>query len=97
MALLRAVNVGGTAKLPMSELKAMCCEAGLARVETYIASGNAVFDSKASPSRAKAELLELAGALRLVDAERVHLDLGMARMLEATLRRDRNRYFVGGD
>jgi len=37
--LLRAVNVGGTGKLPMSELKAICCDAGFARVETYIASG----------------------------------------------------------
>src|SRR5471032_1607051 len=56
IALLRAVNVGGTGKLPMSELKAMCCDAGFARVETYIASGNVVFESKAAPSRVKAEL-----------------------------------------
>ncbi len=28
VALLRAVNVGGTGKLPMSELKAMCEELG---------------------------------------------------------------------
>jgi uncharacterized protein (DUF1697 family) len=56
IALLRAVNVGGTGKLPMSELKAMCCGAGFARVETYIASGNVVFESKVAPSRAKAEL-----------------------------------------
>jgi uncharacterized protein DUF1697 len=42
VALLRAVNVGGTGKLPMSELWAMCCEAGFAGVETYIASGNVV-------------------------------------------------------
>src|SRR4029079_9550290 len=54
--LLRAVNVGGTGKLPMSELRAICCEAGYARVETYIASGNVVFESKAAPSRVKAEL-----------------------------------------
>src|SRR6185312_8700991 len=54
--LLRAVNVGGTGKLPMSELRAICCEAGFARVETYIASGNVVFESKAAPSRVKAEL-----------------------------------------
>ena len=53
---LRAVNVGGTGKLPMSELRAICCEAGFARVETYIASGNVVFESKAAPSRVKAEL-----------------------------------------
>jgi uncharacterized protein (DUF1697 family) len=56
VALLRAVNVGGTGKLPMSELKAMCHDAGLARVETYIASGNVVFESKAAPSKVKAEL-----------------------------------------
>ncbi len=56
IALLRAVNVGGTGKLPMSELKSMCTDAGFARVETYIASGNVVFDSKAKPSSVKAEL-----------------------------------------
>ena len=56
IALLRAVNVGRSGNLPMSELKAMCCDAGFARVETYIASGNAVFESKAAPSKVKAEL-----------------------------------------
>jgi len=40
----------------MSELKAICCDAGFARVETYIASGNFVFESKAVPSKVKAEL-----------------------------------------
>ena len=45
IALLRAVNVGGTGKLPMTELKAMCEAAGFANVRTYIASGNVVFDS----------------------------------------------------
>ena len=56
VALLRAVNVGGTGKLPMSDLKHLCSDAGFARVETYIASGNLVFESKAAPSRVKAEL-----------------------------------------
>src|SRR5260221_1238071 len=56
VALLREVNVGGTGKLPMTELKAMCDDAGFARVETYIASGNVVFESKAAPSRARTEL-----------------------------------------
>jgi uncharacterized protein (DUF1697 family) len=45
IALLRAVNVGGTGKLPMKELKTACEEAGLRKVSTYIASGNLVFDS----------------------------------------------------
>ena len=56
VALLRAVNVGGTGKLPMADLRSMCRDAGFARVETYIASGNVVFESKATPSRVKAEL-----------------------------------------
>jgi uncharacterized protein (DUF1697 family) len=56
IALLRAVNVGGTGKLPMSELRAMCCDAGFSRVETYIASGNVVFESKGTPSKVKTEL-----------------------------------------
>ncbi len=45
VALLRAVNVGGTGTLPMTELTAMCVALGYARVKTYIASGNVVFDS----------------------------------------------------
>ena len=56
IALLRAVNVGGTGALPMAKLKSMCLDAGFTRVETYIASGNVVFDSKAAAKRVKAEL-----------------------------------------
>jgi uncharacterized protein (DUF1697 family) len=54
--LLRAVNVGGTGKLAMSRLKSICADAGFARVETYIASGNVVFTSSAKPAKVKAEL-----------------------------------------
>ena len=43
VALLRAVNVGGTGKLSMQDLKAACAAAGFTRIETYIASGNVVF------------------------------------------------------
>jgi uncharacterized protein (DUF1697 family) len=50
------VNVGGTGKLPMTELKAMCEEAGFADVKTYIASGNVVFTSKASEKAVKTAL-----------------------------------------
>ena len=53
VALLRAVNVGGTGKLPMSELKAMCEELGFATVATYIASGNVVFTSRKSEAAVK--------------------------------------------
>jgi len=57
VALLRAVNVGGTGKLPMADLKAMCVDAGFEGVRTYIASGNVVFSSKLKEVQAK-RLLE---------------------------------------
>ncbi len=56
VALLRAINVGGTGKLPMSDLKALCEDAGFTHVQTYIASGNVVFESKASEAKVKAGL-----------------------------------------
>jgi uncharacterized protein (DUF1697 family) len=59
VALLRAVNVGGTGKLPMTELAAMCEQAGFSNVKTYIASGNVVFKSSKSEAQVK-KLLEKA-------------------------------------
>ncbi len=65
IALLRAVNVGGTGKLPMADLKAMCEAAGFQSVRTYIASGNVIFESKLEEAaiRKKLErrLLDYAG------------------------------------
>ena len=40
---LRAVNVGGTGKLQMAELRAMIERIGGGAPQTWIASGNAVF------------------------------------------------------
>ncbi len=48
VALLRAVNVGGTGKLPMARLLELCGEAGFTDARTYIASGNVIFRSGAS-------------------------------------------------
>jgi uncharacterized protein (DUF1697 family) len=56
VALLRAVNVGGTGKLSMSVLKQMCEEAGLKQVRTYIASGNVVFKSDTEEAEIKSVL-----------------------------------------
>jgi uncharacterized protein (DUF1697 family) len=58
IALLRAVNVGGTGRLPMSDLKQLCEASGFASVRTYIASGNVVFESGASEPDVKALLEE---------------------------------------
>jgi len=63
--LLRAVNVGGTGKLAMTDLKSLCETAGFDCVRTYIASGNVVFESKLGEKAVKKileeRLLELAG------------------------------------
>ena len=56
VALLRAVNVGGTGKLPMTDLKTLCEDAGCTDVRTYIASGNVVLRSGLTESRLKSVL-----------------------------------------
>jgi uncharacterized protein (DUF1697 family) len=50
VALLRAVNVGGTGKLPMADLRAVGVALGFANVRTFIASGNLLFESELSES-----------------------------------------------
>ena len=45
VALLRAVNVSGTGKLPMAELQLMGERCGFGAVRTFIASGNVIFES----------------------------------------------------
>ena len=45
IALLRGINVGGNNPLPMKALAAMLETLGARQVQTYIQSGNAVFQS----------------------------------------------------
>ena len=42
VALVRSVNVGGTGKLAMDDLRAICADCGFTHVRTHIASGNVV-------------------------------------------------------
>lgn len=58
IALLRAVNVGGTGKLPMAELRAICERAGFRDVRTYIQTGNVVFSSPLSQLKARDALVK---------------------------------------
>ena len=60
--LLRAVNVGGTGKLPMSDLKRLSEKAGFRAVRTYIASGNVIAERDGSEAEAKAALEAELGA-----------------------------------
>lgn len=48
--LIRAINVGGTAKLPMAELRELLGGLGATDVETSIASGNVVLSVPGDPA-----------------------------------------------
>ncbi len=56
VALLRAINVGGTGKLAMTDLKQLCEGCGFTDVATYIQSGNVVFRSKLAAAAAQKAL-----------------------------------------
>lgn len=45
LALLRGINVGASGRIRMDTLKALMEQAGFSRVETFIQSGNVLFDS----------------------------------------------------
>jgi uncharacterized protein (DUF1697 family) len=46
IAMLRGINVGGHHKIKMTELKTLCESLGFAKVQTYIQTGNVVFETK---------------------------------------------------
>src|SRR3984893_8672680 len=56
IALLRAVNVGGTGKLAMADLRALLKDLGYRNAETYIQSGNAVFDANGKTEKIARDL-----------------------------------------
>ncbi len=57
VALLRGINVGGNAKVPMARLKELFLAQGFTNVTTYINSGNVLFDTD------KKDVLLLTGAI----------------------------------
>lgn len=61
VALLRAVNVGGTGKLPMATLRALCAQCGFDDVRTYIASGNVMLRSALGPDAVQSRLARALG------------------------------------
>ena len=58
VALLRGINVGGKNKVPMAALKACFAELGCKNVQTYIASGNVIFESNKSARTLTDEIQE---------------------------------------
>ena len=58
VAFLRAINVGGHAIIKMAELKKMFEAAGLEKVQTYIQSGNVIFESEHADGESLAKQIE---------------------------------------
>jgi uncharacterized protein (DUF1697 family) len=56
VALLRGINVGGRAVLPMADLRRVATGCGFGDVQTYIQSGNLVFTSSAPATTVATEL-----------------------------------------
>jgi uncharacterized protein (DUF1697 family) len=65
IALLRALNVGGTGKVAMADLKAMLADLGFEDVASYIASGNLVFTGDGRTTEALEPWLEAEAARSL--------------------------------
>lgn len=86
VALLRAVNVGGTGRIAMAELKALADDIGLADAKTLLQSGNLVFEAGGRSSTALEKLLEREIAARLgVETE---IMVRTAKELEAAIARN---------
>src|SRR4051812_12224506 len=66
IALLRAVNVGGYGKLSMADFCKLLEGLGFKNVQTYIQSGNAVFDAPGSAAKVGAAIS--AGLAKLMGA-----------------------------
>jgi uncharacterized protein (DUF1697 family) len=87
VALLRAINVGGSGKLPMKRLAALCTELGLTEVRTYIQSGNVVFESRMGEAALR-KALEAA----LTEVLRQPADLAIRTAAEMAAIRDGNPF-----
>jgi uncharacterized protein (DUF1697 family) len=56
IALLRGINVSGRNMIPMPQLRSLCADLGWAEVQSYIQSGNLVFQATAAPAKLEAAL-----------------------------------------
>jgi uncharacterized protein (DUF1697 family) len=68
VALLRAVNVGGTGAISMRVLVGLCSDLGFLDVRTYIQSGNIVFKCQLSEEKVRTKL---ENALERVTGKRI--------------------------
>jgi len=92
VALLRGINVGGKNALPMKDLAEVFSAAGCEAVETYIQSGNVVFEARAAVAAKVAARVTAAILARW--KYRVPLVTRSARELRAVA--DRNPFLAAG-
>ncbi len=83
VALLRGINVGGHNSLPMAELAAILEKLSLRNVNTYIQSGNVVFQSKKKPGSAFSETIS--STIKTAKGFRPELILFSAAEFEAAI------------
>ncbi len=57
ISILRGINVGGNRKILMVDLKNLFLKLGFSNIQTYIQSGNVIFDSDKNESDSELELL----------------------------------------
>jgi uncharacterized protein (DUF1697 family) len=86
VAFLRAVNVGGTGKIAMAELRTLAEDIGLADAKTLLQSGNLVFEAGTRSAATLEELLEreIAGRLDV----KTDVMVRTARQIKAVLARN---------
>ena len=85
VALLRAIYVGGTGKLPMKKLVTLCEDLGFENVRTYIQSGNVVFTSRKSEA---AVLKALTGTLTKALRKPADVAIRSAKEMAAVLKKN---------
>jgi uncharacterized protein (DUF1697 family) len=56
IALLRGINVSGRNKIPMPELRALCADLGWRDVQSYIQSGNLLFQAASPAAKLETQL-----------------------------------------
>ena len=90
VAFLRGINVGGKNKVKMETLREVCADLGFENVETYINSGNVVFET------AKTEDLKLASKIEKAIEKVFSLKIRvMVRMIEEIQTIVKNNPFAG--
>jgi uncharacterized protein (DUF1697 family) len=82
IALLRGINVGGTGILAMKDLAAMCGKLGFANAQTYIQSGNVIFECGLKEDAVRLKLEE---ALQVKMGKKIHVMVRTPSEMRATL------------